>query len=59
MVWQDWWDEVKNQLDKPNLDKKKMKHLYEEMTELLGDAKSPRFGSYRRKFIQVYNLHIT
>lgn len=58
MLFKDWWDEVKNQLDKPNLDKKKMKHLYEEMTELLGDAKSPRFGSYRRKFIQKFSKEV-
>ncbi|XP_056317923.1 DNA-dependent protein kinase catalytic subunit [Danio aesculapii] len=58
MLFKDWWDEVKNQLDKPNLDKKKMKHLYEEMTELLGDAKSLRFGSYRRKFIQKFSKEV-
>lgn len=57
MVWQDWWDEVKNQLDKPDMDKKKMKQLYEEMDGMLGDSKSPGFGSFRRKFIQVHNLH--
>lgn len=56
MVWQDWWSELKNQLDKPDMDKKKMKQLYDEMTGLLGDSKSPGLGSFRRKFIQVYNL---
>ncbi|XP_051572291.1 DNA-dependent protein kinase catalytic subunit-like isoform X3 [Myxocyprinus asiaticus] len=54
MLFKDWWDEVKNQLDKPNLDKRKIRQLYEEMTGLLGDSKSPGFGSFRRKFIQKY-----
>lgn len=56
MVWQDWWDEVKNQMEKPNMDKKSIKQLYEEMTGLLGDSKSPGFGSFRRKFIQVWTF---
>ncbi|KAF4110944.1 hypothetical protein G5714_007975 [Onychostoma macrolepis] len=54
MLFKDWWDEVKNQLDKPDMDKKKMKQLYEEMAGMLGDSKSPGFGSFRRKFIQKY-----
>lgn len=56
MVWQDWWGEVKNQLDKPNMDAKKTKQLCEEITGWLGDSKSPGLGSFRRKFIQVHNL---
>uniref|UniRef100_A0A671MAS8 DNA-dependent protein kinase catalytic subunit n=1 Tax=Sinocyclocheilus anshuiensis TaxID=1608454 RepID=A0A671MAS8_9TELE len=54
MLFKDWWDEVKNQLDKPDMDKKKMKQLYEELAGMLGDSKSPGFGSFRRKFIQKY-----
>jgi len=56
MVWQDWWGEVKNQLDKPDLDAKKTKQLCEEMTGWFGDSKSPGLGSFRRKFIQVHNF---
>ncbi|KAK9971873.1 hypothetical protein ABG768_025216 [Culter alburnus] len=54
MLFKDWWGELKNQLDKPDMDKKKMKQLYDEMTGLLGDSKSPGLGSFRRKFIQKY-----
>lgn len=54
MLFKDWWQEVKNQLDKPDMDKKKMKQIYEEMAGMLGDSKSPGFGSFRRKFIQKY-----
>uniref|UniRef100_A0A8C1YUK1 DNA-dependent protein kinase catalytic subunit n=1 Tax=Cyprinus carpio TaxID=7962 RepID=A0A8C1YUK1_CYPCA len=54
MLFMDWWNEVKNQLDKPALDKMKMKQLYEEMAGMLDDSKSPGFGSFRRKFIQEY-----
>lgn len=54
MLFKDWWGEVKNQLDKPNMDAKKTKQLCEEMTGWLGDSKSPGLGSFRRKFIQKY-----
>nr|XP_055063378.1 DNA-dependent protein kinase catalytic subunit [Misgurnus anguillicaudatus] len=58
MLFKDWWDEVKIQLDKPNLDKQKIKQLYEEMSGLLGDSKCPRFGSFRRKFIQKFSREV-
>ncbi|TRY56699.1 hypothetical protein DNTS_012969 [Danionella cerebrum] len=58
MLFKDWWEEVKNQLDKPNRDEKKMKQLYEEVTDLLGDAKSPRFGSFRRNFVKKFSKDV-
>lgn len=51
--FQDWWDEVKNQLDKPGLDKKKMRALYDAMFSSLCDSRAMGFGSFRKKFIQV------
>ncbi|XP_048062032.1 LOW QUALITY PROTEIN: DNA-dependent protein kinase catalytic subunit-like [Megalobrama amblycephala] len=58
MLFKDWWDDVKNQLDKPNMDRKKMKQLYEDMTGWLGDSKSPGLGSFRRNFIQKYSKKV-
>ncbi|XP_041924731.1 DNA-dependent protein kinase catalytic subunit isoform X1 [Alosa sapidissima] len=58
MLFKDWWDEVKNQLDKPNLDKKKMKALYDEMHSSLCDSRAMGFGSFRKKFIQKFNKEV-
>lgn len=60
---QDWWDEVKNQLEKQNMDKKIMRELYGEMSASLCDSKTQRFGPFRKKFVQVhtntYCFHIS
>ncbi|XP_056629192.1 DNA-dependent protein kinase catalytic subunit isoform X2 [Triplophysa dalaica] len=58
MLFKDWWEEVKNQLEKPTLDKQSIKQLYEEITGLLGDSKAPGFGSFRRKFIQKFSKEV-
>lgn len=49
---QDWWDYVKNQMDKPGFDKKQMERMYDEMRTSLGDD-AVGHGAFRRKFIQV------
>lgn len=51
---QDWWDSVKNQLEKNSFDKKQMSAMYNEMYSLLGNQNASGHGAYRRKFIQVW-----
>ncbi|KAL6490371.1 hypothetical protein MHYP_G00007160 [Metynnis hypsauchen] len=58
MLFKDWWDEVKNQLDKPNMDKKMMRELYGEMSASLCDSKAQGFGSFRKKFVQKFSKEI-
>lgn len=50
---QDWWDAVKNKLEKPGFDEKQMADMYEEMTSLLMDRNADGHGVFRKKFIQV------
>ncbi|TSL34570.1 DNA-dependent protein kinase catalytic subunit [Bagarius yarrelli] len=54
MLFKDWWDEVKSQLEKPNMDKKKMTSLYREMNASLCNSRAPGIGSFRKKFSQVF-----
>ncbi|XP_036452457.1 DNA-dependent protein kinase catalytic subunit isoform X2 [Colossoma macropomum] len=58
MLFKDWWDEVKNQLEKPNMDKKMMRELYGEMSASLCDPKAQGFGSFRKKFVQKFSKEI-
>lgn len=58
MDWQDWWDEVKSQLEKPNMDKKMMRTLYDEMSTSLCNSTAPGIGSFRKKFSQVLSLRL-
>ncbi|XP_066538129.1 DNA-dependent protein kinase catalytic subunit [Hoplias malabaricus] len=58
MLFKDWWDEVKNQLEKPDMDKKMMRELYGEMSASLCDSKTQRFGSFRKKFVQKFSKEI-
>lgn len=44
---------MKNQLEKPGLDKRRMRVLYDEMFSSLCDSRAIGFGSFRKKFIQV------
>ncbi|XP_053349394.1 DNA-dependent protein kinase catalytic subunit [Clarias gariepinus] len=54
MLFKDWWEEVKSQLDKPTMDKKMMKRLYEEMRTSLCNPKAQGIGAFRRKFSQKF-----
>ncbi|XP_031440254.1 DNA-dependent protein kinase catalytic subunit [Clupea harengus] len=58
MLFKDWWDEVKNRLDKPSLDKKMMRALYDEMHSSLCDSRAMGFGSFRKKFIQKFSKDV-
>lgn len=53
---QDWWDSVKNELEKPSFDKKHMGDMYCEMHSSLGDPSTDGHGMFRRRFIQVCSL---
>ena len=50
---QDWWEDVKNELEKPDFDKDKMARLYKEMQASLGNTRAEGCGSFRKKFSQV------
>ncbi|KAJ0023075.1 hypothetical protein NQD34_015209 [Periophthalmus magnuspinnatus] len=54
MIFKDWWDSVKNQLDKSGFNKKQMDGLYKEMFSSLGNQNTQRHGAFRRKFIQKF-----
>lgn len=54
MLFKDWWDSVKNELEKPSFDKKQMGHMFDEMYSLLGDRSSSSHGAFRKKFIQKF-----
>uniref|UniRef100_A0A3P8W2M6 DNA-dependent protein kinase catalytic subunit n=1 Tax=Cynoglossus semilaevis TaxID=244447 RepID=A0A3P8W2M6_CYNSE len=53
MIFRDWWDYVKNQMDKPGFDKKQMERMYDEMRTSLGDD-AVGHGAFRKKFIQRF-----
>lgn len=53
---QDWWDSVKNALDKPEFNKKRMSDMFEEMYASLGDGDSRVHGTFRKKFIKVWGI---
>ncbi|KAK2858626.1 hypothetical protein Q5P01_003246 [Channa striata] len=54
MIFRDWWESVKNQLDKPSFNKQKMGDMYDEMRGLLGDPTKAGHGMFRKKFIQKF-----
>lgn len=51
---QDWWDGVKNTMEKPVFDKKRMGDMFEEMFASLGDGDAAGHGTFRKKFIKVW-----
>lgn len=53
---QDWWDSVKNELEKPDFNKNRMGEMFEEMRSLLGDRNAEGHGMFRKKFIQVWGF---
>ncbi|KAM4534321.1 DNA-dependent protein kinase catalytic subunit isoform 1-T1 [Odontesthes bonariensis] len=55
MIFRDWWDGVKNELEKQNFDKKVMSDMYDEVRSLLGDRNADGHGMFRKKFIQKFS----
>ncbi|XP_060788690.1 DNA-dependent protein kinase catalytic subunit-like isoform X1 [Neoarius graeffei] len=58
MLFKDWWDEVKSQLEKPKMDQKMMRTLYEEMSTSLCNSKAPGIGAFRKKFSQRFSKEV-
>ncbi|XP_069007483.1 DNA-dependent protein kinase catalytic subunit [Embiotoca jacksoni] len=58
MIFRDWWDGLKNELEKPNFDKKRMRDMYDEMRSLLGDCNTDGHGKFRKKFIQKFSKDV-
>ncbi|XP_044032842.1 DNA-dependent protein kinase catalytic subunit isoform X2 [Siniperca chuatsi] len=54
MIFKDWWDCVKNELEKPGFDMKRMGDMYDEMRSSLGDRNRAGHGMFRKKFIQKF-----
>ncbi|KAM7370115.1 hypothetical protein PAMP_011395 [Pampus punctatissimus] len=54
MIFRDWWDYVKNEIEKPSFDKKRMNVLYDEMYSSLGNRNTGGHGMFRKKFIQKF-----
>ncbi|XP_041669965.1 DNA-dependent protein kinase catalytic subunit [Cheilinus undulatus] len=58
MIFRDWWDCVKNELEKPSFDKKRMSHMYDEMYSSLGDHNTEGHGMFRKKFIKRFSKDV-
>nr|XP_061809878.1 DNA-dependent protein kinase catalytic subunit-like [Nerophis lumbriciformis] len=54
MIFRDWWENVKNQLEKKDFDNKKMEHMYNELYSLLGDNNKDGHGMFRKRFIKEF-----
>uniref|UniRef100_A0A3Q2XVH6 DNA-dependent protein kinase catalytic subunit n=1 Tax=Hippocampus comes TaxID=109280 RepID=A0A3Q2XVH6_HIPCM len=54
MIFRDWWENVKNELEKSDFDKEKMENMYNEMHSSLGDSKKEGHGMFRKTFIQKF-----
>ncbi|KAJ8369167.1 hypothetical protein SKAU_G00091950 [Synaphobranchus kaupii] len=54
MLFKDWWDTIKNELEKPDTSKKVIKAMYEEMYSNLGDQRAEGFGYFRKNFIKKF-----
>ncbi|XP_017270589.1 DNA-dependent protein kinase catalytic subunit isoform X2 [Kryptolebias marmoratus] len=58
MIFRDWWDGVKNELDKPTFDQKQMSDMYKKMRSMLGDRSTEGHGMFRKKFIQKFSKDV-
>ncbi|CAG5895668.1 unnamed protein product [Menidia menidia] len=58
MIFKDWWDGVKNELEKPKFDKKRMNEVYAELHSSLGDRTAEGHGAFRNKFIQKFSKDV-
>ncbi|XP_009101121.3 DNA-dependent protein kinase catalytic subunit isoform X1 [Serinus canaria] len=54
MIFKDWAEDVRNELSKPQRNKKKLKEMYEGMYKNLGNLESPGLGMMRKRFIQAF-----
>uniref|UniRef100_F6UGH4 DNA-dependent protein kinase catalytic subunit n=1 Tax=Xenopus tropicalis TaxID=8364 RepID=F6UGH4_XENTR len=54
MIFQDWKEEVSNELSKASVNRKRVKELYKELCATLGNVKDPFMGAFRRRFSEKY-----
>uniref|UniRef100_A0A672TSU1 DNA-dependent protein kinase catalytic subunit n=1 Tax=Strigops habroptila TaxID=2489341 RepID=A0A672TSU1_STRHB len=54
MIFQDWVEDVKNELVKAQRNKNKLKEMYEGMYKSLGNLDAPGLGLLRKRFIQAF-----
>ncbi|XP_006880480.1 PREDICTED: DNA-dependent protein kinase catalytic subunit-like isoform X2 [Elephantulus edwardii] len=54
MLFKDWTDDIKDELAKTHINKKRIKELYDRLYAVLGDLNVPGLGAFRRKFIQTF-----
>ncbi|XP_056155309.1 DNA-dependent protein kinase catalytic subunit [Lampris incognitus] len=54
LLFKDWWDDLKNEMEKDGFNKKTMSSMYKEMQSSLGDAKAEGFGKFRKDFIKQF-----
>ncbi|XP_077022849.1 DNA-dependent protein kinase catalytic subunit isoform X2 [Tamandua tetradactyla] len=54
MLFKDWMNDIKVELEKTPVNKKNIEKMYERMYASLGDPKAPGLGPFRRKFVQTF-----
>ncbi|XP_042366176.1 DNA-dependent protein kinase catalytic subunit [Plectropomus leopardus] len=54
MLFKDWWDSVKNEMEKSTFDNKQMSDMYDEMHSSLGNRTTASHGMFRTKFIKKF-----
>ncbi|XP_026183019.1 DNA-dependent protein kinase catalytic subunit isoform X2 [Mastacembelus armatus] len=54
MIFKDWWESVKNELEKTSFDKKQMAMMYDSMHNILGDHNTDGHGRFHKKFIHKF-----
>uniref|UniRef100_A0A3B5QWJ4 DNA-dependent protein kinase catalytic subunit n=1 Tax=Xiphophorus maculatus TaxID=8083 RepID=A0A3B5QWJ4_XIPMA len=58
MIFKDWWESVKSEMEKSTFNKKQMGEMYEEMRSSLCDRNTQGHGGFRRKFIQKFSKDV-
>ncbi|XP_058131499.1 DNA-dependent protein kinase catalytic subunit [Dasypus novemcinctus] len=54
MLFKDWANDIKVELEKTPVNKKNIEKMYERMYATLGDPKAQGLGTFRRKFVQAF-----
>ncbi|XP_068381983.1 DNA-dependent protein kinase catalytic subunit isoform X2 [Eschrichtius robustus] len=54
MLFKDWTEDIKLELEKNPVNKKNIERMYERMYAALGDPQAPGVGSFRRRFIEAF-----
>ncbi|EPY87131.1 hypothetical protein CB1_000270022, partial [Camelus ferus] len=54
MLFKDWTEDVKVELEKNPVNKKNIEKMYGKLRAALGDPDAPGLGAFRRKFVQAF-----